>query len=255
MMHTLFSAAGFELHSAPFMVGLSGLAALLYFKSLNRHTGLSEDNFWELMALVVPGVMAGAVAFYFLAYGKGPLENLRYMSTINRLAGGSFFGAYWSAILFAAAYCRFRRLDAARVADAVALAAFLGLPIMRLGCLMNGCCHGLPTALPWGIVFTDPACAVRTGLLGRSLHPTQLYEAAGSLAIFFAGRKILHSRLARPGGVFAFSTAAYAVLRFFADFTRAGDPDRFTAWGFSTAQLLFALSAAGSLLWYRLKSR
>lgn len=254
-MHTLFPFAGLEIHAAPVMAGLSALAALVYFKRLSRHTGLSEDNFWELMALVVPGVMAGAAAFYLFAYGAAATENIRQLSVDGRIRGGSFFGAYWAAILFSAAYCRFRRIDAARVADGIALAAFLGLPIMRLGCLMNGCCHGLPTALPWGIVFTDPASAVRAGLLGRSLHPTQLYEAAGSLAIFFAGQKILRSRLARPGGVFVFSTAAYAVLRFFADFTRAGDPDRFTAWGFSTAQLVFALSAAGSLLWYRLKSR
>ena len=32
----------------------------------------------------------------------------------------------------------------------------LGHVIGRFGCLLAGCCYGLPTELPWSITFTDP---------------------------------------------------------------------------------------------------
>jgi hypothetical protein len=56
-------------------------------------------------------------------------------------------------------------------------AAFRTLPlamaVARLGCIAGGCCHGRPTALPW---------------VPGGLHPTQLYEIAGLLALHAASR-------------------------------------------------------------------
>ena len=46
----------------------------------------------------------------------------------------------------------------------------------RLGCLLAGCCYGIPTDLWWGITFTDPACSADP--LHTSLHPTQIYSMA-----------------------------------------------------------------------------
>lgn len=43
----------------------------------------------------------------------------------------------------------------------------------KIGCFGTGCCAGVPTALPWGVMFPGREFAV---------HPTQLYEAAFGLA-------------------------------------------------------------------------
>lgn len=57
-----------------------------------------------------------------------------------------------------------------RTGDSFAVSVPAGVAIGRLACFRAGCCFGLPTDLPWGVVF--PAVDL------RARHPTQLYEAA-----------------------------------------------------------------------------
>jgi phosphatidylglycerol:prolipoprotein diacylglycerol transferase len=81
------------------------------------------------------------------------------------LAGGVMILIVWQ-----------RRLRMLELADLFVPAVLLGLALGRVGCFLNGCCYGRPTALPWGI--GSPA--------GPSTHPTQLYEAIACLALFAA---------------------------------------------------------------------
>jgi phosphatidylglycerol---prolipoprotein diacylglyceryl transferase len=55
----------------------------------------------------------------------------------------------------------------------------LAIAVARLGCLAAGCCHGLPSVMPW---------AMRGGPDGALRHPTPLYEIAGLAALHFALR-------------------------------------------------------------------
>lgn len=57
----------------------------------------------------------------------------------------------------------------------------LALATARLGCVFAGCCHGVPTELPWGI-------ALEAG--GHPLHPTALYDIAGLLALHALTRRV-----------------------------------------------------------------
>jgi len=102
----------------------------------------------------------------------------------------------------AAALCARRtRMNAWRLADSAAPALALGAVLAKTGCLLNGCCFGLPTRLPWGIVPSGDAhiaqiAAGDIGLFDSPLpvHPTQLYEilaalAAGLVALWLLRRK------------------------------------------------------------------
>ena len=62
--------------------------------------------------------------------------------------------------------------------DRFLAAAFASLPLAlataRIGCLVAGCCGGIPTDLPWGVRLAgDPIAR----------HPTALYDIAGLLAL------------------------------------------------------------------------
>jgi phosphatidylglycerol:prolipoprotein diacylglycerol transferase len=69
-----------------------------------------------------------------------------------------------------------RRLRVLEVADLILPMVLLGLAFGRVGCFLNGCCYGLPTALPWGVRSPAGACT----------HPTQLYESLACLMLFAA---------------------------------------------------------------------
>ncbi|MCX5796448.1 MAG: prolipoprotein diacylglyceryl transferase [Elusimicrobia bacterium] len=264
MKPILLSFLGYDLHSAPVFAWLAALAATLYLRSRRTALGLSLEDFWGLIFALMLGVFAGSVGVYAVLYGRGLAANLGRLLD-GRVAGGSFFGVFWGAAAAAFLFCRRRKLASAPVADALGAAAVLGLVLMRLGCLLNGCCYGRPTGGAWGIVFKDRMSGVPATLLGVPLHPTQLYEAAGAGLIFLLLHSVVAPRIRkgglRPGSAFLLSVALYALLRFGEDFLRASDPGRITFFGLSTAQLLalLSLSGAGVVLaaaqWRKIKNR
>jgi prolipoprotein diacylglyceryltransferase len=75
--------------------------------------------------------------------------------------------------------------------DRFLAAAFASLPLAlataRIGCLVAGCCGGIPTDLPWGM-----------RLAGDTVwrHPTALYDIAGLLALHAAARGLPAARVA-----------------------------------------------------------
>ena len=69
--------------------------------------------------------------------------------------------------------------------------AFASLPLAlataRLGCLLAGCCAGIPTDLPWGLRLAgDPI----------PRHPTALYEIAGLALLHVLARGLPSERVA-----------------------------------------------------------
>lgn len=90
-----------------------------------------------------------------------------------------------------------RRTPIAALADVMVPAAALAMAVVRLGCFAAGCCHGVPTALPWGIRFPQGShpwtMHVTHGLLtaeapaSLAVHPLQLYLAVASLAVGLGG--------------------------------------------------------------------
>ncbi|NIS59281.1 MAG: prolipoprotein diacylglyceryl transferase, partial [Proteobacteria bacterium] len=89
---------------------------------------------------------------------------------------GGFLGGY--------IYARIKTVPFLRVADSVAPSLILGQAFGRFGNFMNGDAHGLPTQMPWGMVF-PPGSIAGQQFPQTALHPTMLYEMAINLAIFF----------------------------------------------------------------------
>lgn len=166
------------------------------------------------------------------------------------------FGVFYGGFLGAAGYLlwavRKRKLDFLATADLFAPPLALAQAIGRLGCFAAGCCHGRPTTLPWGVKFTDPDSLVDEALRGVPIHPVQLYEFLGNLAIAFVLARLLKKKCA-PGRVFAGWLLLYGATRFAWELFR-GDAVRGTWLGgaLSTSQIIAAgLVAAGVFLWAR----
>lgn len=226
MRPILLEAFGMRAASAPVFAGLAAVLAYVYFELRRKELPYSEEDFWGIIAALAFGVFAGSIGGYALISRGGNWHWAVWNGHIA-IPGGTFVGAFPGAVLSAAAYCRLRRLRFAPAADVLAAAAPLGLVVMRIGCLLNGCCHGLPTALPWGIVFAGP-CSVPLALRGVPLHPTQLYESLGALAIFLIVDRVARPRVKsgalRPGDGLWIGTVLYGLLRFSTEFVRDPDP-------------------------------
>jgi phosphatidylglycerol:prolipoprotein diacylglycerol transferase len=105
-------------------------------------------------------------------------------------------------------YCRWAHLPWHQVLDILVPYALVALAIQRLfGCFMAGCCHGVPTDLPWGVTFPSGSPGA-VAFPGQPLHPTQLYYALSALLVW--GGLVVYGRWARRP--FAGDLAALGVL-------------------------------------------
>lgn len=99
-------------------------------------------------------------------------------------------GGILLAILTSVGLCRLLNVNWWRFADGLAPGVYLGAAVMRAGCFLNGCCFGVETSLPWGVVFPmgSPAhihqaagCFDALFREPQPVHPTQLYELLAAL--------------------------------------------------------------------------
>jgi phosphatidylglycerol:prolipoprotein diacylglycerol transferase len=155
------------------------LAGSLFFFYEVRRSG---ENVWtgiDLYLWAVVGTFVGGKLLYILI----DLGNIpRYFSSpeIILSKGSTMMGALLGALLAVVIYFKVKKLDPWLWSDLYAPAIPLAQAVARIGCLMAGCCYGVPTDLPIGIVFTESHIAP----LNVSLHPTQIYHMAFNLFIF-----------------------------------------------------------------------
>jgi phosphatidylglycerol---prolipoprotein diacylglyceryl transferase len=100
-------------------------------------------------------------------------------------------GGMLLALLTSVVLCLMLKVSWWRVADGLAPGVYLGAAVLRAGCFLNGCCFGVETSLPWGVVFPmgspahiHQAAGCFEALFREPLpvHPTQLYELSAALA-------------------------------------------------------------------------
>jgi phosphatidylglycerol:prolipoprotein diacylglycerol transferase len=178
--------------------------------------------------------------------------------------GLAYYGGLVAAVAVDIWFLRRERFPVGKACDAAATVIPLGLFFGRLGCFFGGCCFGTVSDSQLALSFPSYSAAsekqFRDGALASKalpslpVHPTQLYEAAGCLAIAAFLALYLHPRKRFDGQVLLAFLALYAALRFALEYLR--DDDRGALLGLSTSQLIGVLIVAGvAAAWPRLARR
>jgi len=148
-------------------------------------------------------------------------------------SGLTIYGAILGATLGIWIYSKFSKFNFGYLADLLAPAAILAQAVGRVGCTINGCCHGIeaPAWLPWSVVYTNPESYAP---LGVAVHPVPFYEIIYLLIIFGVVFK-LRGRLKPDGSLFLIYLSLYSLWRIGIDFLRVGTPFLF---GLHQAQVI-----------------
>lgn len=187
---------------------------------LRKNIPLNEDQITNFVLLTVLGGIIGARIYYVIFswdyYSQNPLEIPAIWHGGLAIHGGIIGGVlvgYW--------FTRRYHISFWRMADAVAPSIILGQALGRFGNFMNGDAHGIPTTMPWGIVFPPTSIAGRE-FPGQPLHPTMLYEMVINFGIFLLLWK-LRTRPHKDGFIFCLYLIGYSIGRFIVSFFRADD--------------------------------
>jgi len=239
------------IHSYGTLLMLGFIAGILLARREARRLGLSQEVALDLGVWVLIAGVACArglfVALNWWDFAARPVEALY----IWREGGLSFHGALLGGVVAGILFARRRGLSFWALADMSAPGLALGYGIARFGCLLNGCCYGAPTDLPWAVRFPYfPDSAITTD----PSHPTQVYSALGSfaiLAILMWLRRLLPAR----GQLFLAYLMLYSVVRSGVEVLRKGYTARVLFDGITEAQAASAVIFAAALIAFLLLGR
>lgn len=242
MLPVLFHIGPIPVYSFGLMVTLGFAAGLWLAYRLAKSSGLPAEGLVDAAAWILVASILGARLLFVLLNWHDFVG--RWGEVLKTWQGGmSFHGGLAGGVLAGAIFAWRRRLPFWAMADAVAPGLALGYAIGRIGCLLNGCCYGGPTSLPWGMVFRD----AEHGTLTPPSHPVQLYATLINLAIC-AFLVYLYRRKTATGQVLLAYLALYSLYRFAVESLRKGYTAHELAFGLTQAQVaslvVLALSAA-----------
>ena len=146
-----------------------------------------------------------------------------YSQNPGQIIGGSgltIYGAILGTALGIWVYYKLRKQSIGYLADMLAPGAALAQIIGRIGCIINGCCHGIETYAFCAVVYTHPDSLAPIGV---PVHFTQMYEIIYLLIIFTALFK-LRKRIQPEGSLFLIYLSLYSLWRVGIDFLREGTP-------------------------------
>jgi len=223
-MHpVLFRLGSFEIRFYGLMYVIAiAVGAVLFWREVQRKKlGLTNDEvisyvFW----VVVCGILGARLYFVLFMWNQFYAENPNEIFAVWR-GGLAIHGGIIGGVAASYLYSRVKKINFLEITDAAVTMLALGQVFGRAGNFMNGDAYGVPTKLPWGMVFPEGSAA-GDEFPGVPLHPVMLYELALNLISFFVlwrQRKRFH----KSGYIIGLYLLNYGVIRMFASFFRADD--------------------------------
>lgn len=207
-------------------------AMLVYAYGVRRHP-LGENSIYLLLAALIGGTLGAKIPVWVTHFREivAALPDVTPLLSGRTVVGGLIGG------VLAVDLTKKRLGIAGRTGNLFAPALALGIAIGRIGCLLRGCCYGMPTSLPGGIDLGD----------GILRYPVQIYESLFAFALF-AVLLALRKRVTGDGMLFALFMLAYFSFRFCMEFLRV-EPRPYA--GFTLAQVVAAgvIAYYGIMLW------
>lgn len=224
-MHSkLFQIGPLEIHSYGLALAISFLLGIYLSMYRAKNRGVDPNNVVDLSVGIVISAILGARFLYVIFH----LEEFRghWLDTINPfqssgqvgIAGLTMLGGFIAALLFSVIFMQLKKMPVLKISDIMVPALGLGIFITRIGCFLNGCCYGMPTEMPWGLVFPQESPAGYC-FPGEAIHPAQLYSSFYGLVIL--GVTLFLERYKKFDGFLLFIFfILYGISRFTVDMFR-----------------------------------
>jgi len=179
-MYPYLHIGSLTLWSLGLMMGVGLSLGYLFGEADFKRRGVPIPMGVFLPAMAVAGLVGGKLDHAIVVQRYTLKQNPLAIDWVSTLWGGyTGFGALIGGMLAAVLLANIYKTPVLRVLDAIPVCS-LGFACGRLGCFLAGDGdYGIPTSLPWGMSF--PHGIVPTV---APVHPTPLYEAAYSLALF-----------------------------------------------------------------------
>jgi phosphatidylglycerol:prolipoprotein diacylglycerol transferase len=262
------------LHTYGLMIATGFVTSIALAQRQARRQGQDAERLGDLAFWILVAALVGSRLYfiavnwsdYFGADAWMTFHGVRFPRVLALWEGGLvFYGGFIAAALTAWWYMRRHGMRFLPYADTLIPSLALGHFFGRLGCFAAGCCWGAVSHahLPWLTRF-PPVSLAYQAFAARSnaaelispdrlttlpVHPTQLYESFGELALFALLVFVVRPRKRFDGQLLAVWLVGYAVLRSVVEVFR-GDLERGVVAGLGVGQWTsLVILLAGATLW------
>jgi phosphatidylglycerol:prolipoprotein diacylglycerol transferase len=268
------------LHSYGLLIASAFLVGIWLAQREARRRGQDPERLADLAFWILVAALVGSRVYFILVnwndyFGARSLVSTPFGRIPRLLAvwegGLVFYGGFIGAALTAWWYMRRHEMPFLAHADTLIPSVAFGHFLGRIGCFCAGCCWGgvAHGHLPWAVSFPPESLAYQTfanrddpgvflaadRLHTLPLHPVQLYESFGELALFLVLVLLVRPRKAFHGQVLATWLLCYAVLRTVVELFRA-DVERGVVRGLGVGQWTsIAIFCVGAAIWAKARPR
>lgn len=217
MFPTLFKIASYPILTWGVSLAVAFVVCTVLAVFLAKKRGIKGDTVIDA-ALIICIVSILTARLLYVALNWGQYANDPISIIYLRDGGLSFVGGVVGGILTGWLFTKARKVSFPDGSDVGAIAIALGYGIVRLGCLANGCCYGIPSDLPWALA-AGPGSVLR--------HPTQVYSSILGFLMFAVLLFLFNSSKKFKGLLLFLYIAMYSAGRFAIEFFRVGPRDYF----------------------------
>lgn len=255
-MNPIFLQVGpIKIYYYGLMYAISFFLGVEIAKKIAKSRGVKSeviDNY--AIVAMISGLLGGRL--YYVLFNLNYYSN--HLSEVLAVwkGGMAIHGGIIGGIIGTLIYGKIKGINSFLLGDIAAGPLFLGQALGRIGNLMNGEIHGVPTFTPWNIIFTwQPKFSlwyseylimpleaqfkfknlVPWGITfpisspggsefpNLALHPAMIYESILNLLGFFTVLLLLRKKQWKAGTVWWSYVIMYSLIRVFVSFFRAED--------------------------------
>jgi phosphatidylglycerol:prolipoprotein diacylglycerol transferase len=216
-MHPVFVLGGLEIYAYALFTWLGAASACILALPGLKRAGMTAMQRCVVLMLMCICFLVGARLWNVAVNPVNYLGAFKWYTL--KLAGFSLYGGLTGAVAALILFVKVCRIRILPILDAMVVPGSAAFCIARIGCFLNGCCGGIATNGPFGVVFpqNEPSGPALPGLLSfvnsRPVHPTQLYELAGAAAGLLAVVLICRKYDLPSGSRFLFYAAVFSGVR------------------------------------------
>ncbi len=184
-----------------------------------KSAGLADGVVLDFSTAIILSGILGARILYVLTH----LEDFRgrWLDVVNPIQSDGSIGiaglVLLGGVVAAAATLVFmtwlKDVSVLKILDVFAPSLALGIAIGRIGCYFNGCCFGVPTDLPWAVIFPQ-SCPAGSIFPHDAIHPTQIYAVIYGTILYFTMLWAEKKFKTGDGFTFGIFMIGYGILRF-----------------------------------------
>jgi phosphatidylglycerol:prolipoprotein diacylglycerol transferase len=225
----LFSIGTFSVQTWGSLVALGMLISIFFILKEAKKRNILDKSEQLLIFIMLSGIICGRIAYILNNLSEFPT----FFSFFELWQGGIISYGVLIGVIIGAFLFKFSTKTTSKeffdLLDIFAPYLILAIAIGRIGCFLRGCCFGIPSNLPWAVVYSGESLS---GSI--AVHPTQIYHAIADFIIFFILLRLYKKKehlnqtkkeskfefFSISGSIFLLYLILYSAERFFIDFFR-----------------------------------